>query len=113
MLDPDLYYRLARATYAEMALAGIAAVGEFHYLHHAPGGMPYADPHAMAEAVIAAAWEVGLRICLLDTCYLRGRLRRATELRPRAAAVRPPGRRDAGPGGSPSWRPATPAIPPS
>ena len=71
VLDPDLYHRLARATYAEMALAGIGAVGEFHYLHHAPGGIPYADRHAMAEAVISAAWEVGLRICLLDTCYLR------------------------------------------
>ncbi len=71
VLDPDLYHRLARATYAEMALAGIGAVGEFHYLHHGPGGMPYADPHAMAEAAIAAAWEVGLRICLLDACYLR------------------------------------------
>lgn len=71
VLDPDLYFRLARATYAEMALAGIGAVGEFHYVHSAPGGVPYADPHAMADAVISAAWEVGLRICLLDTCYLR------------------------------------------
>lgn len=71
VLDPDLYYRLARATYAEMALAGIGAVGEFHYLHHGPGGIPYSDRHAMAEAVIAAAGEVGLRICLLHTCYLR------------------------------------------
>ncbi|MDQ7992960.1 MAG: formimidoylglutamate deiminase [Propionicimonas sp.] len=70
-LDPDLYFRLARATYAEMALAGYGAVGEFHYLHHGPGGVRYADPHAMADAAIAAAWEVGLRICLLDTCYLR------------------------------------------
>lgn len=71
VLDPDLYHRLARATFAEMALAGIGAVGEFHYLHHGPGGVPYDDPHAMADAVVAAAWEVGLRICLLDTCYLR------------------------------------------
>jgi len=71
VLDPDLYFRLARATYAEMALTGIGAVGEFHYLHHDRGGVPYAEPNAMAEAVIAAAWEVGLRICLLDTCYLR------------------------------------------
>lgn len=71
VLDPDLYCRLARATYAEMALAGIGAVGEFHYLHHGPDGTPYADPHAMADAVIAAAWEVGLRICLLEVCYLR------------------------------------------
>ncbi|WP_028709004.1 formimidoylglutamate deiminase [Propionicicella superfundia] len=71
VLDPDLYFRLARATYAEMACAGIGAVGEFHYLHHGPGGRRYADPHAMAEAVIAAAREAGLRICLLDACYLR------------------------------------------
>lgn len=71
VLDPDLYFRLARATYAEMALAGIRAVGEFHYVHHDRGGVRYAEPHAMAEAVIAAAREVGLKICLLHTCYLR------------------------------------------
>src|SRR5690606_17104324 len=44
-LDPDRYLALARATYAEMALAGITAVGEFHYLHHGPNGMPYDDPN--------------------------------------------------------------------
>jgi formiminoglutamate deiminase len=53
-----------------MALAGITAVGEFHYLHHAPGGTPYADPNAMGEALIAAAGEAGIRITLLDTAYL-------------------------------------------
>ena len=36
-IDPDTYLALARATYAEMALAGVTTVGEFHYLHHAPG----------------------------------------------------------------------------
>jgi formiminoglutamate deiminase len=71
-LDPDRYFRLARATYGEMVLAGISAVGEFHYLHHAPGGTPYADPNAMADALVAAAREAGIRITLLDTCYLRG-----------------------------------------
>ena len=40
-------------TYAEMALAGITCVGEFHYLHHAPGGAPYDDPNAMGEALRA------------------------------------------------------------
>src|SRR5690606_11215340 len=69
-LTPDTYHRLARAVYAQMALAGITAVGEFHYLHHAPGGTPYADPNAMGEALIAAAAEAGIRITLLDTCYL-------------------------------------------
>jgi formiminoglutamate deiminase len=69
-LDPDGYYRLARAVYGEMALAGITGVGEFHYLHHGPDGRPYDDPNAMGQAVIAAAREAGLRITLLDTLYL-------------------------------------------
>ena len=71
-LDPDSYFRLARATYAEMALAGISTVGEFHYVHHAPGGRRYDSPNAMGDALIAAAGEAGLRITLLDTSYLRG-----------------------------------------
>ncbi|MBB2910023.1 formiminoglutamate deiminase [Streptosporangium becharense] len=71
-LDPDSYLRLARAVYAEMALAGITCVGEFHYLHHAPGGTPYDDPNAMGHALIQAAREAGLRIALLDACYLTG-----------------------------------------
>ncbi|GGM72562.1 formimidoylglutamate deiminase [Dactylosporangium sucinum] len=69
-LDPDSYYALARAVYAEMALAGITCVGEFHYLHHGPGGTPYDDPNAMGQALLAAAADVGIRITLLDTLYL-------------------------------------------
>lgn len=69
-LTPDAYHALARAVYAEMALAGITAVGEFHYVHHTPGGTPYADPNAMGEALIAAAADAGIRITLLDTAYL-------------------------------------------
>jgi len=71
-LDPETYFRLARATYAEMALAGITAVGEFHYVHHGPGGEPYADPNETGKAMIAAAREAGIRITLLDACYLHG-----------------------------------------
>jgi formiminoglutamate deiminase len=70
-LQPDAYVDLARACYAEMALAGITSVGEFHYLHHQPGGVPYADPNEMGQALIAAAHDAGVRITLLDTCYLR------------------------------------------
>ncbi|MCF3144216.1 formimidoylglutamate deiminase [Streptomyces platensis] len=69
-LTPDTYFALARAAYAEMALAGITCVGEFHYLHHAPGGTRYSDPNAMGEALLAAAAEAGIRITLLDTAYL-------------------------------------------
>jgi formiminoglutamate deiminase len=73
-LDPDSYLALARATYAEMALAGVTCVGEFHYLHHGPQGRPYADPNAMAEALRQAALDAGVRLTLLDACYLRGGL---------------------------------------
>ncbi|GAA1426325.1 formimidoylglutamate deiminase [Streptomyces thermospinosisporus] len=69
-LTPESYYRLARAVYAEMALAGITCVGEFHYVHHAPGGARYDDPNAMGEALIEAAADAGIRITLLDTAYL-------------------------------------------
>jgi formiminoglutamate deiminase len=73
-LDPDSYLGLARATYAEMALAGVTSVGEFHYLHHDQDGRRYAEPNAMAEALRQAADEAGIRLTLLDTCYLAGGL---------------------------------------
>jgi formiminoglutamate deiminase len=73
-LDPDSYLQLARAVYAEMALAGVSCVGEFHYLHHRPSGRPYADPNAMGRALVQAAAEAGLRLTLLDACYLTGGL---------------------------------------
>jgi formiminoglutamate deiminase len=63
-LDPDSYLPLARATFAEMALAGITVVGEFHYLHR--------DGNEMGEAVVQAAADAGVRLTLLDACYLRG-----------------------------------------
>ena len=69
-LDPDRYRRLARATFAEMTLAGFSAVGEFHYVHHAADGRPYSDPNEMSLALVDAARDAGIRLTLLDTCYL-------------------------------------------
>lgn len=69
-MDPDTYCDLATAVYAEMALAGVTCVGEFHYLHHGPGGARYGDPNAMGEALREAARRAGIRLTLLDTCYL-------------------------------------------
>ncbi|WPO75968.1 MULTISPECIES: formimidoylglutamate deiminase [unclassified Streptomyces] len=77
-LTPESYHALARAVYAEMALAGITTVGEFHYLHHGPGGIPYADPNAMGEALIQAAADAGVRITLLDTAYVASGVLSAT-----------------------------------
>ncbi|MDO5502531.1 MAG: formimidoylglutamate deiminase [Actinomycetia bacterium] len=73
-LDPTSYQALARAVFAEMVLAGYTAVGEFHYLHHAPGGLAYADPNAMSHALVSAARDAGIRLTLLDTVYLSGGL---------------------------------------
>jgi formiminoglutamate deiminase len=75
-LDPDGYLALARATFGEMALAGVTLVGEFHYVHHAPDGGRYDDPNAMGAAVTEAAAQAGLRLTLLDACYLRGGIER-------------------------------------
>ena len=69
-LDPDSYLELATVTYREMVAAGFTGVGEFHYLHHQPDGTPYDEPNAMGHALIEAAQRAGLRITMLDTCYL-------------------------------------------
>jgi formiminoglutamate deiminase len=70
-LDPESIYRLSRFAYAELAMAGVTAVGEFHYVHHQPGGQPYEDRTALADAVIAAALDVGIRINLQRVIYQR------------------------------------------
>ena len=38
------------------------------------GGGRYADPNAMSEALVQAAADAGVRLTLLDTCYLAGGL---------------------------------------
>jgi formiminoglutamate deiminase len=71
-LDPDVLLALATAAFAEQALAGITVVGEFHYVHHRRDGGAYADPNVMGEALREAAARAGVRLTLLDTCYLAG-----------------------------------------
>jgi len=70
-LTPDDIYDASRMAFLEMALSGITAVGEFHYLHHAPDGSPYDDPNLLAQEVMRAAGEAGLRIALLRVAYAR------------------------------------------
>ena len=70
-LTPEDVYVASRQAFVEMALAGMTAVGEFHYLHHQPDGSPYADRLELARQVIRAAREVGIRICLLRVGYAR------------------------------------------
>jgi formiminoglutamate deiminase len=70
-LDPDDIFHISRFAFVELAMSGVTAVGEFHYLHHAPGGVPYNNRTILAEAVIRAALEAGLRITLIRAAYLR------------------------------------------
>ena len=97
-LTPEDIYDASRMAFAEMALAGVTAVGEFHYLHRAPDGAEYDDPNLLAKQVVRAARDVGLRVALLRVSYARSgfqtppneRQRRFIEARPRR--LRPPHR---------------------
>ncbi|WP_308466312.1 formimidoylglutamate deiminase [Rathayibacter soli] len=72
MLNPDSYRDLATRVFSEMVACGYTAVGEFHYVHHQPDGTPYPPAHGMELALADAAEAAGIRLVLLDTCYLTG-----------------------------------------
>ena len=82
-LTPEEIYSASRMAFLEMALTGITAVGEFHYLHNAPDGTPYSDPNLLEREVIRAARDVGIRIALLRVAYARAGFE--TEPNPRQA----------------------------
>jgi formimidoylglutamate deiminase len=70
-LEPEEIYDVSRMAFLEMALTGITAVGEFHYIHHQRNGAPYSDPNLLEREVIRAARDVGIRIALLRVAYAR------------------------------------------
>lgn len=70
-LSPEGIYVASQMAFLEMALSGITAVGEFHYIHHAPDGSRYSDPNLLEREVIRAARDVGVRIALLRVAYAR------------------------------------------
>src|SRR5262249_12774306 len=82
-LSPEDVYDASRMAFLEMALGGITAVGEFHYLQHAPDGQVYTDSNLLAKEVIRAAGDVGVRIALLHVAYVRSGFK--TEPNPRQA----------------------------
>lgn len=71
-LDPDQIEAIAALTFVEMLEAGYACVGEFHYLHHQPGGESYADPAELSVRIAAAAQNVGIGLTLLPALYVYG-----------------------------------------
>ncbi len=68
-VDPDEFEALAALAFAEMLESGFTHVGEFHYVHHDKGGLPFADPGELAGRIAAAAQETGIGLTLLPTFY--------------------------------------------
>ncbi len=71
-LTPDDVEAIAAFAYVEMLEAGFTRVGEFHYLHHGIGGVPYADPGEMAARIAAASVAAGIGLTLLPSLYTYG-----------------------------------------
>jgi formimidoylglutamate deiminase len=78
-VDPETLYALSHFAFVELAMAGVTAVGEFHYVHHQPDGAPHADRTLLADTVVRAARDAGLRVSLLRCVYERAGYGRALE----------------------------------
>ncbi len=70
-LTPADVFDISRFAFCELAMSGVTAVGEFHYVHHDVGGRPYANRLEMSEAVLRAAHEAGIRMTLIRAAYFR------------------------------------------
>ncbi|GAE51817.1 formimidoylglutamate deiminase [Xanthomonas arboricola pv. pruni] len=68
-LDPDSLQAIAEQAYVEMLESGFTRVGEFHYLHHSPGGAAYAQAGEMSGRIAAAAANTGIGLTLLPVFY--------------------------------------------
>ncbi|MGC6528641.1 MAG: formimidoylglutamate deiminase [Paracoccaceae bacterium] len=71
-LTPEHIEAIAAQAFVEMQKAGYAAVGEFHYLHHQMGGVPYDDRAELSKRIIAAAQRTGIGLTLLPALYSYG-----------------------------------------
>ncbi|MFQ5624884.1 MAG: formimidoylglutamate deiminase, partial [Paracoccaceae bacterium] len=72
VLDPGQMQAIAALAYVEMLEAGFAAVGEFHYVHHQPGGKPYDDPAELSLSIFQAARRTGIGLTHLPVLYSYG-----------------------------------------
>jgi formiminoglutamate deiminase len=70
-VTPESIHAISLVAFRELARAGVRTVGEFHYVHHQPDGTPYDDRTILADTVIDAAKQAGLRIALLRAAYHR------------------------------------------
>ena len=81
-ITPDQLEAVASLLYAEMLTAGYTQVCEFHYLHNAPDGVPYADPAGNVGWLwCALRRSTGMGLTLLPTLYMRAGFAAAERLR--------------------------------
>ncbi len=71
-LTPDQIQAIAALVYMEMLEAGYASVGEFHYVHHQPGGAPYTDLSELSQRIFGAAETTGIGLTHLPVLYTYG-----------------------------------------
>lgn len=68
-MTPEDIEAITALAFMEMLEAGFTRVGEFHYLHNAPDGHPYADPAELSHRIVAAAVQTGINLSLLPVFY--------------------------------------------
>jgi len=71
-MDAEEFEAVSALAYLEMLEGGFTHVGEFHYLHHDRGGVPYANPGELPERLAAAAALTGIGLTLLPVFYAHG-----------------------------------------
>ena len=71
-ITPEQIQHIASQLYVDMLKAGFTVVGEFHCLHHVPGGKFYQSPTELSDRVIAATQTAGIVITHLPVLYAHG-----------------------------------------
>lgn len=71
-LTPDDVEAITAQLQVEMLKSGFTCVGEFHYLHRAPGGGRYDDPAEMSRRIVGAARRTGIGLVHMPVVYEAG-----------------------------------------
>jgi formimidoylglutamate deiminase len=71
-LTPEQVEAIAALVFLEMQESGYASVGEFHYIHHQKGGMPYDNIAELSNRICAAASITGIGLTHLPVLYTYG-----------------------------------------
>jgi formimidoylglutamate deiminase len=71
-LTPEHIEAIAAMAFVEMQESGFAAVAEFHYVHHQPGGTAYENIAELSGQIFAAARLTGIGLTHLPVLYAFG-----------------------------------------